>query len=86
MVTKLKKNDQESYIVWNTKLTANLVFNNLEHVINGNYTSKSLPPTCSDVAQLPQNHHLAVLLHEDDQVMAFFNEDILDDDAAIVHE
>ncbi len=45
LVPKLKKDDLESYIVWNRKFTANLVFNNLSHVIDANYMSQALPPT-----------------------------------------
>lgn len=37
LVSKLKKDDLESYIVWNGKFTAKIVFYNLSHVIDMNY-------------------------------------------------
>lgn len=48
LVPKLKKDNLESYIIWNRKFTANLVFKNLAHVINANYMLQALPPNCSD--------------------------------------
>ncbi len=86
LIPKLKKDDFESYIVWNRKFTANLVFINLSHVINANYMSQALPPTQAEVMNLPRNHYLSVLVCENDQVMAFFNKARLDNDAAIVLE
>ncbi len=57
LVPKLKKDDLESYIVWNRKFTANLMFNNLLHVINANYMAQALPPTQAEVMNLPRNHY-----------------------------
>ncbi len=48
--------------------------------------SQTLPSTQTEVMNLPRNHYLSVLVHENDQVMAFFNEAILYDYAAVVLE
>ncbi len=72
--------------MWNHKFTANLVFNNLSYVIDANYMLQALTPTQAEVMNLPRNLYLSVLVHENDQVMAFFDEAILDDNAAIILE
>ncbi len=82
-IYKLKKDNLGLYIVWNRKFTANLVLNVLSLVVDANYLLHALPQSHSDTMQFPQNPHVTILVHENDQVMAFFNKAILDNNTTI---
>ncbi len=83
-VPKLKKDDTDSYLVFARKFRTNLIFNNLGHVTDKKLMKNLLPPSRDHIYTVACDHPWALAVGDNDPVMAFYNEAILDNNASIV--